>query len=79
MRHRVDDAPFWPSAECRGEGKSQAFFETNVDDDVTVNTDILRFEHRGRNFGLKPYVLVRARLEALCHAPCFMISSPRHG
>ena len=56
-----------------GEGKSQVIsFETNVDDEVTVNREHpLRFETEVGTSGLKPYVLVRARLEALVSRALF--------
>lgn len=65
---RVDDAPFtavrmW----IEGEGKAQAIhFETNVDDEVTAAAATpLRFAEEAGTGGLKPYVMVRAGLEAL--------------
>ena len=71
---RVDDAPFLAiRMNTEGEGKSQVIsFETNVDDEVTVNKDHpLRFETEAGTSGLKPYVLVRARLEALVSRALF--------
>jgi hypothetical protein len=65
---RVDDAPFVAiRMACEGKGRDQVIrFETNVDDEVTVDRDHpLRFETEAGTDGLKPYVLVRARLEAL--------------
>jgi hypothetical protein len=55
-----------------GEGKSQVIsFETNVDDEVIVNTEHpLRFETEAGTSGLKPYVLVR-RVEALVSRALF--------
>ncbi len=65
---RVDDAPFVAvRMKVDGHGKAQAItFETNVDDAVTVDADHpLRFAEEEGTGGLKPYVLVRANLEAL--------------
>ena len=65
---RVDDAPFTAvRMSVEGEGLEQVIhFETNVDDAVTVDqTHPLRFAPEDGTGGLKPYVLVRARLEAL--------------
>jgi hypothetical protein len=70
----VDDAPFVAvRMHVDGEGRAQVIrFETNVDDDVTVNTDHpLRVEDEPGTGGLKPYVLVRARLEALVSRALF--------
>jgi hypothetical protein len=64
----VDDAPFVAVAmEVAGEGREQVIsFRTNVGDEVTVDNDHpLRFETEEGSGGLKPYVLVRGRLEAL--------------
>jgi hypothetical protein len=65
---RVDDAPFVAiRMEVNGEGRAQQIsFETNVDDHVAVNAgNPLRFADEAETMGLKPYVLVRANLEAL--------------
>ncbi len=65
---RVDDAPFTAvRMRVEGEGRAQAIrFETNVDDEVTVDAaHPLRFAVEAGTDGLKPYVLVRAGLEAL--------------
>jgi hypothetical protein len=65
---RVDDAPFTAvRMSVEGEGVDQVIhFETNVDDAVTVDqAHPLRFATEHGTGGLKPYVLVRARLEAL--------------
>jgi hypothetical protein len=65
----VEDAPFLAvEMAVRGEGRDQQLtFRTNVDDVVTVDGDHpLRFEPEAPDGGLKPYVLVRGRLEALC-------------
>jgi hypothetical protein len=64
----VEDAPFLGvEMRIQGEGKDQVLqFRTNVDDWVEVDGDHpLRFEVDPVSNGLKPYVLVRARLEAL--------------
>lgn len=64
----VDDAPFVAVAmDVTGEGRDQIIaFRTNVDDRVTVDREHpLRFETEAGTGGLKPYVLVRGRLEAL--------------
>jgi uncharacterized protein len=65
---RVDDAPFTAvRMQVDGERQSQCIrFETNVDDAVTVDRDhALRFAAEAGTDGLKPYVMVRAGLEAL--------------
>ncbi len=51
----------------RGAGETQTLtFRTNVDDVVAVDKDHpLRFKRAEPDGGLKPYVLVRGRLEAL--------------
>jgi hypothetical protein len=64
----VDDAPFLAvRMRVDGEGRSRKVtFDTNVDDEVTVDeAHPLRFAHEAHGDGLKPYVLVRGRLEAL--------------
>lgn len=64
----VDDAPFTAiRMAVTGEGRSQTIvFETNCDDEVTVDADHpLRFATEAGTGGLKPYVLVRANLDAL--------------
>ena len=71
---RVDDAPFLAiRMSVQGQGKSQVIsFETNVDDEVEVNREHpLRFETEAGTSGLKPYVLMRARLEALVSRALF--------
>ncbi len=71
---RVDDAPFLAiRMEVEGAGQEQVIrFETNVDDVVTVDkTHPLRFETETGTDGLKPYVLMRARLEALVSRALF--------
>ncbi len=65
---RVDDAPFVAlRMNVEGVGREQVIsFETNVDDHVVVNAGHgLRFADEAATDGLKPYVLVRANLEAL--------------
>lgn len=63
----VDDVPFI-GAELHVEGRGtdqKLTIRTNVGDVVTVNeTHKLRFVQDADNHGLKPYVLVRGRLEA---------------
>lgn len=64
---RVADAPFLAvEMSVEGEGEAQAItLRTNLGDLVTVDADHpLRFE-TAVDGGLKPYVLVRGRLEAL--------------
>ena len=71
---QVDDAPFLAiRMKTEGEGKFQIIsFETNVDDEVLVNKEHpLRFETEAGTSGLKPYVLVRTRLEALVSRALF--------
>ncbi len=64
----VDDAPF-VGAELHVDGdgeKRKLTLRTNVGDVVDIDSDHpLRFEKDPANDGLKPYVLVRGRLEAL--------------
>jgi hypothetical protein len=57
-----------------GEGRDQALiFRTNVDDVVMVDAaHPLRFQVSEPDSGLKPYVLVRGRLEALCTRAVYM-------
>ena len=64
----VADAPFLAvELEVSGHGRQQGLvFRTNVDDLVRCGTDHkLRFEIDGPTGGLKPYIGVRGRLEAL--------------
>ena len=64
----VDDAPFLAvEMEVRGAGASQSLiFRTNVDDIVAAGPEHpLRFAVEPDNSGLKPYLRVRGRLEAL--------------
>ncbi|MEQ9143622.1 MAG: DUF1285 domain-containing protein [Parvibaculaceae bacterium] len=70
----VDDAPFLAVAmQATGEGKEQVLsFETNVGDSVTVDDDHpMRFEIDAETGEPAPYVLVRARLEALINRAVF--------
>jgi hypothetical protein len=71
---RVDDAPFTAvRMSVEGDGQNQIMrFETNVDDEVTVDAaHPLRFATEQGTGGLKPYVLVRGRLEALVSRALF--------
>ena len=71
---RVDDAPFTAvRMTVAGEGEEQVIrFETNADDAVTVDfAHPLRFATEEGTGGLKPYVLVRAGLEALVSRALF--------
>ena len=64
----VDDAPFLAvEMQVEGTGPDQRLiFRTNVDDIITCGPDHpLRFAHEAAGGGLKPYLLVRGRLEAL--------------
>ena len=70
----VEDAPFLAVAmTVEGGGRNQRLrFRTNVEDEVVVDDDHpLRFETEEGTDGLKPYVLVRGRLEALVNRPIF--------
>jgi len=70
----VDDAPFVAvHMEVEGEGTGQIIrFRTNVDDEVEIGPEHpLRFENEAGTDGLKPYFLVRGRLEALVNRPVF--------
>ena len=65
---KVADAPFHAvEMEVRGEGPAQTLiFRTNVDDIVTCDeAHPLRFALEPLSGGLKPYLTVRGRLEAL--------------
>ena len=71
---RVDDAPFVAiRMTVEGKGREQVLsFETNTDDMVTVDdSHPLRVAPEEETGGLKPYVLVRARLEALVSRALF--------
>ena len=64
----VEDAPFLAvEMEVRGAGPAQTLiFRTNVDDIVEAGPEHpLRFAVEPGSGGLKPYLLVRGRLEAL--------------
>ncbi|MGE0699172.1 MAG: DUF1285 domain-containing protein [Hyphomicrobiaceae bacterium] len=64
----VEDAPFLAvEMEVAGNGAEQALtFRTNVDDIVACGPEHpLRFEPEAGSGGLKPYLHVRGRLEAL--------------
>ena len=64
----VEDAPFLGvEMEVSGSGQDQLLtFRTNVDDVVRCGPEHpLRFEAEAGSGGLKPYLLVRGRLEAL--------------
>jgi uncharacterized protein len=64
----VEDAPFLAvQMEVHGRGLDQKLiFRTNVDDVVECGSgNPMRFQVQAGSGGLKPYVLVRGRLEAL--------------
>jgi len=70
----VEDAPFLAvRMEVSGSGENQVIcFETSVEDQAVVDDEHpLRFEIEEGTGGLKPYVLVRARLEALVNRALF--------
>ncbi len=70
----VEDAPFLAvRMNVAGSGREQVIgFETSVDDQMVVDDEHpLRFETEPGTDGLKPYVLVRARLEALVNRALF--------
>jgi len=70
----VEDAPLLAiRMTVTGEGRSKTIgFETTTDDEVTVDEQHpLRFDREAATGGLKPYVLVRDRLEALVSRPIF--------
>ena len=70
----VEDAPFLAiRMKAEGQGRDQIIrFETNVDDDVTVDeAHPLRVATEEGTGGLKPYVLVRGALEALVSRALF--------
>jgi hypothetical protein len=71
---RVDDAPLLAiRMNVEGSGRSKVIsFTTLVDDEVRVDEQHpLRFDREKGTGGLKPYVLVRGRLEALVNRPIF--------
>lgn len=68
----VEDAPFVAvEMNIQGTGEAQSVtLRTNVGDVVSAGPEHpLRFETDAENHGLKPYVLVRGRLEALFARP----------
>ena len=70
----VEDAPFLAvRMKIAGKGQQQVIvFETSVEDEAVVDDDHpLRFAIEEGTDGLKPYVLVRARLEALVNRALF--------
>jgi uncharacterized protein len=70
----IEDAPFVAiRMATQGEGRDQVItFETNTDDVVTVDdAHPIRVANESGTGGLKPYVLVRARLEALVSRALF--------
>ena len=70
----VEDAPLLAiRMAVSGEGRDKVIsFVTTTDDEVTVDGHHpMRFERERGTGGLKPYVLVRGRLEALVHRPIF--------
>ena len=70
----VDDAPFLAvEMEVTGAGRGQVLtFRTNVDDVVCCGPENpLRFAVEAISDGLKPYLLVRGRLEALLSRPLY--------
>ena len=70
----VEDAPFLAVRMIvNGSGHEQVIgFETNLDDEVVVDDEHpLRFVTEEGTGGLKPYVLMRARLEALVNRALF--------
>ncbi len=70
----VEDAPLFAiRMTVSGERVSKIIgFVTTTDDEVTVDEQHpLRFGREAGTGGLKPYVLVRDRLEALVHRPIF--------
>lgn len=82
----VADAPFLAvEMEVRGEGEEQdLIFRTNVDDIVTCGPEHpLRFAREAGSGGLKPYLLVRGRLEALVTRSLYYdlveMAAPRKG
>ncbi|MGE4250092.1 MAG: DUF1285 domain-containing protein [Parvibaculaceae bacterium] len=71
---RVDDAPFLAiRMSVEGKGREQVVsFETNTDDFVTIDAaHPMRVAVEAGTDGLKPYVLVRGRLEALVSRALF--------
>lgn len=71
---RVEDAPLVViRMVAEGQGSGQIIrLVTQVDDEVTVDREHpLRFAEEAGSGGLKPYVQVRGRLEALVNRPTF--------
>ncbi len=71
---KVDDAPFTAiRMRIDNPGRSQIIvFETNVDEEIAVTArNRLRFTDEPGTGGLKPYLKVRANLEALVVRPLF--------
>lgn len=69
---RVEDAPFLAVEMSRSirDGKQVLTFRTNVGDVVEASAEHpIRFGIEGENSELKPYLLVRGRLEALVSRP----------
>lgn len=78
---RVEDAPFVAvEVNVSGEGEERALtFRTNVGDVIEAGPDHpLRFEDEESTDGLKPYLHVRGRLEALVARPV-MYELVEHG
>ncbi|MEZ5813098.1 MAG: DUF1285 domain-containing protein [Rhizobiaceae bacterium] len=78
---RVEDAPFVAvELDVSGAGDARVMtFRTNVGDVVEAGPDHpLRFEDEDETGGLKPYLLVRGRLEALV-ARAVMYELAEHG
>lgn len=78
---RVEDAPFVAvEVDVSGEGDSQVMtFRTNVGDVVEAGSEHpIRFVDEKETGGLKPYLLVRGRLEALVARPV-MYELVNHG
>lgn len=70
----VDDAPFLiVHMETAGKGEEQVIkFTTKTADEVVIDDEHpIRFEEEKGTEGLKPYVLLRGRLEALVNRPIF--------
>jgi len=83
---RVEDAPFLAvEMQVEGEGAGQQLvFRTNVDDIVRCGPEHpLRFVEEPGSGGLKPYLLVRGRLEALVTRALYYdlveMAVPQHG
>jgi len=71
----VEDAPFLAvEMAVSGEGGDQTLtLRTNLDDVITIDANHpLHFVMTEPDSGLKPYVLVRGRLEALCTRAVYM-------